>query len=238
MDRAERQVNWLVFAREYVAMKWPKIAPNSRRNTARALTNATLALVTGDRGRPADADLRKALTAWAFNLRTSSTDTPPDHIARALTWLERNTRDVGDLEKPAVARAVLDALTVTNTGAVAAAATVQRQRGVVVNLAEYAVERRLLAQNPITSLSWKAPRTVQSVDRRVVVNPDQARALLDAVAAAKPSGDRLVAFFGAMYYAALRPGEAAMLRNSNISLPADGWGELLLESSTPEAGAS
>jgi hypothetical protein len=50
MERAERQVNWLVFAREYVAMKWPHLAPNSRRNTARALTNATLALIVGTRG--------------------------------------------------------------------------------------------------------------------------------------------------------------------------------------------
>ena len=47
-----------------------------------------------------------------------------------------------------------------------------------------------------------------------------------------------MAFFGAMYYAALRPGEAATLRKSNLALPAEGWGELLLESSTPEAGAS
>ncbi len=56
--------------------------------------------------------------------------------------------------------------------------------------------------------------------------------------AEKPSGDRLVAFFGAMYYAALRPGEAATLRKANLALPAKGWGELVLESSTPEVGAS
>jgi len=92
--------------------------------------------------------------------------------------------------------------------------TVQRRRGVVVNAAEYAVERRLLTQNPITNHARKAPRTVQTVDRRVVVNAVQARALLNAVAAQKPSGDRLVAFFGAMYYAALRPGEASTLRKA------------------------
>jgi integrase len=54
----------------------------------------------------------------------------------------------------------------------------------------------------------------------------------------RPSGSLLVAFFGAMYYAALRPGEAVTLRRSNLVLPATGWGELLLEGSTPEAGAS
>lgn len=41
-----------------------------------------------------------------------------------------------------------------------------------------------------------------------------------------------------MYYAGLRPGEAATLRKANLALPAKGWGELVLESSTPEAGAS
>jgi integrase len=238
MERAARKVNWLVFARQYVAMKWPALAPNSRRNTARALTNATLAMVSGTRGRPDDAELRKALTAWAFNLRTSGSATPPPAVTHALTWLERNTRDVADLDTPAVARALLDALAVTADGGTAAPATVQRQRGVVVNLVEYAVERRILTTNPITSLAWKAPRIVQAVDRRVVVNPVQARTLLEAVATVRPSGSRLVAFFAAMYYAALRPGEASTLRKVNLVLPAAGWGELLLESSTPEAGAS
>jgi integrase len=107
-----------------------------------------------------------------------------------------------------------------------------------VNVGEYAVERDLLARNPVTALAWKAPRTVKSVDKRVVVNPTQARALLDAVGRQKPSGAQLVAFFGALYFAGLRPAEAATLRKSNLSLPADGWGELMLEASTPAAGAS
>jgi integrase len=108
----------------------------------------------------------------------------------------------------------------------------------LVNAAEYAVERRLLSRNPITNLAWKAPRTVQTVDRRVVVNSAQAVALLDAVAIEKPSGARLIAFFGVMYYAALRPGEASTLRKTNLALPTHGWGELVLEASTPAAGAA
>ena len=39
-----------------------------------------------------------------------------------------------------------------------------------------------------------------------------------------------------MYYAALRPAEALMLRKVNLALPVEGWGELLLESSSPVAG--
>lgn len=80
----------------------------------------------------------------------------------------------------------------------------------MVNLAGYAVERRILMTNPITGLAWKSPHIVQAVDRQVVVDPTQAR----------------------------RPGEASTLRKANLALPASGWGELLSESSTPEAGAS
>ncbi len=214
MARAEREVTWLAFAQQYAVVKWPRLAPNSRRNTARALTAATLALITTDRGRPDDEQLRHALPGWAFDVGKRKGRTPSDETRRALAWSERNTRPISDLGKPTVARAVLDAVALTISGKAAAPSTVQRMRGVVVNAAEYAVERRLLNRNPITSLAWKVPRTVQTIDRRVVINPDQARELLDAVAVQKPSGARLVAFFGAMYYSALRPAEAATLRKS------------------------
>ena len=131
MDRAERQINWLAFAQEYAAMKWPQLAPNSRRNTARTLTNATLAVITGDRGRPEDDELRTALARWAFTVR-SDADVPPDDVANALAWIERNTRDVGELARPAVTRTVLDRLELTKDGRPAAPSTVQRQRGVLV----------------------------------------------------------------------------------------------------------
>ncbi|MGH3627683.1 MAG: tyrosine-type recombinase/integrase, partial [Sciscionella sp.] len=38
------------------------------------------------------------------------------------------------------------------------------------------------------------------------------------------------------YYGALRPEEAANIRKHNLSLPADGWGEMYLEKATPEIG--
>jgi integrase len=241
MQWEQRKVRWLDFATRYVDMKWPHLAPNSRRNTARALTNATFALIVSDRGRPTDAEIRKALTSWAFNggARRKAGGTPPAALAPALRWLDGNTRDMADLAEPAVSRATLNSLTKRLDGAAAAAGTVQRQRGVLVNLAEYAIEERIFETNPLTSLAWKVPKTVKSVDKRVVVNPDQGRALLRAVSAESPSGARLVAFFGAMYFAALRPAEAATLRRSNLILPAEGgWGELLIEFSTPTAGAS
>jgi integrase len=83
------------------------------------------------------------------------------------------------------------------------------------------------------------------VDRRSVVNPRQARALLEAVRGQQPSGPRLVAFFAAMYYAGLRPEESISLRVDDVVLPLrqqrnaqdDAWGELHLRSATPDAGS-
>jgi integrase len=46
-----------------------------------------------------------------------------------------------------------------------------------------------------------------------------------------------VAFFGLLYYAALRPEEAVNIRETNLILPASGWGDLLLEEATPDAGS-
>ena len=237
VHREQQKVRWLTFATEYVDMKWAHLAPNSRRNTARALTNATLAMIVSDRGRPDDADLKRALAAWTFNGRARRAVTQPAELAKALQWLDGNTRYVGELAEPSVTRGMLDAISRLSNGEAGAAGTVQRQRGVLVNLAEYAIERKLLTANPITSLAWKAPKSAKGVDKRIVVNPGQARQLLAAVADQKPSGARLVAFFGAMYYAALRPAEATTLRRSNLILPDEGWGELLIEFSTPTAGA-
>jgi integrase len=162
----------------------------------------------------------------------------PAEIRQALDWLSRNTRPVSDLAEAGITRRVMDALTKTSDGKSAAAGTIQRKRGVIVNALGQAVERNLLLTNPAASLSWTAPRTIKTVDKRVVVNPTQARALLEAVGDQGPSGAALVAFFAVMYYSALRPGEALNLRKTNLLLPDDGWGELLFDQSCPTVGTA
>jgi site-specific recombinase XerD len=84
---------------------------------------------------------------------------------------------------------------------------------------DYAIELGLLDANPIRTLKWTTPKVSSQVDRRSVVNPSQARALLEAVPVQHPSGPRLVAFFAVMYYAGLRPEEAINLRAEDVALP-------------------
>lgn len=77
----------------------------------------------------------------------------------------------------------------------------------------------------------------RALNPRVVINHGQARALLAAVRQLG-SGPRLVAFFGVMYYSALRPGEAVELRKEALSIPERGRGELYLSTSAPSTGRS
>jgi integrase len=102
---------------------------------------------------------------------------------------------------------------------------------------QYAVETGVLPANPLKAVKWTRPRTLKTVDPRTVVNSTQARRLLAAIGQQGERGKRMVAFFGCMYYAALRPEEAVELRPENFaSLPDDGWGELILTNSEPRSG--
>ena len=86
-------------------------------------------------------------------------------------------------------------------------------------------------------VKWKPPKVAEVVDRRVVVNPRQARELLTAVTyIGRPwRGRHLRAFFACMYFAALRPGEVKALRRDGCFLPASGWGRLILSRSRPQS---
>jgi integrase len=74
------------------------------------------------------------------------------------------------------------------------------------------------------------------VDRRVVVSPAQAAALLTAAGQLGQRGEHLKTFFAALYYAALRPSEAVMLRQADLHLPKSGWGRIVLSASASRAG--
>ena len=199
--------------------------------------------------KPDDKTMRAALRQWGFNTKRRA-DCPED-TAVILTWLSRNTKPVSALTDPAVMRAVLDAAVTQLNGQPAAPWTARTNRAILANALEYAVEMRVLSGNPIKAIKWEPPKTTQEVDRRSVVNPGQARRLLDAARGQLPSGPRLVAFFAVIYYAALRPEEAVNLCQDNITLPplvrnalmgeweepADSWGELRFCSAAPEVGA-
>ncbi|GAA1026761.1 tyrosine-type recombinase/integrase [Virgisporangium ochraceum] len=234
--RTTRDVPWYTFACEFVDMKWPDVAATTRRTHAEALMTVTTAMFSNVRGKPDDKLIRSALCRWGFNTNRRNDPNMPDDVAAALRWVEKHTRPVSALSKPDILRAVLAGLTRRLDGAQAAPSVLSRKRKIFNTAIEYAVERELLSKNPVPALKWKPPKPVLAVDRRSVANPLQVRSVLNAVRDQQRSGPRLVAFFGCLYFAALRPEEAVALKKHNLSLPERGWGELHLETAEPHAG--
>ncbi len=68
-----------------------------------------------------------------------------------------------------------------------------------------------------------------------MASPAQVSALLDVIARNQPE---LTAFFGCLYYAALRPEEAVALRLADCALPSSGWGVLRLAAAAPRTAAA
>lgn len=231
----ESTTSWYDHACAYVDMKWPHAAGKSRQGIAESLATVTPALLSANKSRPNAEVLRAVLYGWSFNANRRAAGPPEDQHKRAQRWVAANTIPVRDLADPAVLRPALDALALRMDGKPAAASTVHRKRAIFYNALEYAVELGHLSSNPIASIKWKAPKVTEAVNPRVVINHAQARALLEAVGE-QQAGRRLVALFATMYYAALRPSEAVDLHKDALSIPAKGWGELYLSSSSPSAG--
>jgi integrase len=236
--RDSPEVTWYEFAREYVDMKWPAISGHYRKGIAQALIAVTPVMLQVEMDSDTALAVRSALLNWAFNTRRRDSPQQPANVTERLAWVARNSMPLDHMSRPEVIRAALDAVASKLDGTRAAGRTTHRKRVVLSNALSYAVERGLLPTNPIQSIKWRAPKSTHVVDGRVVVNPDQARQLLDAVRVTPRSGARLVAFFACLYYSALRPEEAVNLRRRNLDLPDAGPGWLILEGAAPETGAA
>lgn len=240
-------------ATDYVLMKWPKHAAKHRASIAEALAVAVPVLVDGRRGAPSGAVLRRALYLWAFRaVRTENgelvprpkAEEPPGDIAAALDWLSKHSLKVSDLSEPTRFRPALDAVGLLLNGKRAAENTERRKRMVLSNFMRYVVqERGLLDTNPMQRLDIAAPEVDDEIDFRYVPGPRLARQLIAAVRQQGARGEFLSGFFGCLYYAAMRPAEAAALCERDVRLPPDTaesaevWGELILAESRPEVAS-
>lgn len=234
MRAKQLERSWLQHAMAYVDVKWPAASARHRKGIAEALTDITLAAMRVDDRSQDQTQLRAALYRWAFNARARQTPVP-DELEVAMAFLERNSPPLDDLSAAGRLRAVLDRLALRQDGTPAAASTVARKRATLNNVLEYAVELELFASNPLKKVKWKAPKATEVVDRRVVVNPTKARALLCAVWHQDPS---IAAFFACMYYAGPRPAEVRALRVHDCVLPESGWGQILLVASHQTSGSA
>ena len=160
---------------------------------------------------------------------------PGSPAAQILDWAQQASLPVGCLSEPAVLRTALEALTLRLDGSRAAANTIIRKRVVLHGALGYAAEAGLLPDNPLDTIAWHVPQSSAVLDPAVVASPEQVSALLDAVFR---THQELTAFFGCLYYAALRPEEAVALHLAECHLPDYGWGMLRLASAAPRTAAA
>ncbi|WP_328736283.1 tyrosine-type recombinase/integrase [Streptomyces bobili] len=233
-------MSWYTFAVGYVDARWPELGGNSRKNTAKTLTAVTIALLRAQPTQFAPVAVRTALREWAFNA-TRRADAPRDVVA-ILRWVERNSLPVSAWEEPERVDEVLRAVDARLDGKQAAAWSRKRHRRILNVVMKHAIRRRVLRTNPLPKgkESTAVTKTTNAVDKRSLMNADQAAALLDWIRRRPRGGQRLHAFFATLYYCALRPEEAVAMRVQDVTLPGSGagdqWCELLIHTATPEVG--
>jgi integrase len=234
---AKQQITWYAHAVEFAEKRWKQGAAKTRAGRAEGLATVTPALVVDTKGAPPAAVLRRALSCWAFNFSEHRMEPPPS-IAAALEWIAQKSLPISALEDdPDTVLAALDAIALKLNGDKAAANTITRKRTAFNGALEYAVRRKRLPSNPLKFADWTPPGNDDEIDFQFVPNPQQAAALIEGAAKQGQRGRHLTAFFGCMYYAAMRPGEVTRLRRKDCTLPDEGWGELLLAGSSPRIGS-
>jgi len=201
---------------------------------AEALATVTPLLTKTTSRRPPARMLRATLYGYAFSPPRRSR-APEPATASALAWLERNSLPVSCLSDPQVIRAALDGLCVRLDDSPAAANTITRKRAVLHNALGYAVELGLLPANPVGKVQWRVPKAAAAVSPQAVASPAQVQAILAQAALMRAD---LVAFFACLYYGALRPEEAVALRQSHLTLPSHGRGEMILTGACPRTAAA
>lgn len=235
---------WYEHAMAYVDKRWAESASKQRASVADALATVTPVLVRSRVGMPSAKLVRRALYSWSFNTNLRRAGPPPASLVAAIEWVAANALRVDELANTDLMERALTALATKLDGSRAAPNTYRRKRPIFYAALRFAVRRGLLATHPLTdeNIEFKPGRSVAAVDPRTVPNPRQARALLAAVEQVTPSGPALVAFFGCIYYCAMRPGEVVHLRTDDFELPdpdeQDAWGTVYADKSAPSSGSA
>ncbi|MEU0406760.1 tyrosine-type recombinase/integrase [Streptomyces griseorubiginosus] len=231
-------MNWYDFAVQFADAQWHRTAGNSRKNTAKALMTATVALLRTPPVAFKGVDVRTALREFAFNTRRR--EEASAQVLMILKWVERNTMSMAAWEDPAKVDEVLHALGTKLDGTRAAASSVKRNRRILNVAMEYAVKHRILRTNPLPRGRGSVPKTSNAIDKRSLLNREQAGRLLGWVRHRPRGGRRLHAFFATMYYAGARPEELVAMDVADVRLPEkeaeDQWCELLFHTAQPEVG--
>ncbi|MFJ6617426.1 tyrosine-type recombinase/integrase [Kitasatospora sp. NPDC091335] len=236
LTQQQKQESWFEHAKKYAKVTWPGSSAKERAARADGLATITPALVADHRGAPPAAELRTALSCWAFNVSDHQGEIP-EKFADALAWIARKSVPVSQLEDSDTLREALTAITLKLDGKRAADNTIKRKYSTLSGAIGYAIERKLLTANPLKSVKWTPPETDDEIDFRYVPAPRQARELIEAVRTLGLRGRHLATYYGCTNWAAMRPAEVAHLRLADCTLPKTGWGLIVAPGSSPRVGS-
>ncbi|WP_369377094.1 tyrosine-type recombinase/integrase [Streptomyces sp. cg36] len=239
LRKQKQAVTWYDHSVAFIDARWDSTPAKSRPGFADALATITPVLVKSVAGRPDHRVLRRALYSWSYNKKAREQE-PRQEWREALDWMKKQSISVSNLEDPLVLRKALRALSTKLDGKPAAARTARRKRVCFNQAMAFAAESKYFTTmaNPLDSVSWTPPRTSEEVDPECVANPRQVTQLLAAVREQGKRGESLEAFFGCMYYAAMRPSEVVNLRVQQCHLPTTGWGTLTLRRGMVRVGTA
>ncbi|MFT2018138.1 tyrosine-type recombinase/integrase [Streptomyces sp. 796.1] len=229
---------WWQFAREFMRRRWRTAAAKTREGFADSLASAALGMMNDKPDAP-DLRLVRQAVRWAV-VPAHENEEPPPKLTKACAWLAENSLPLSALRESSIAEDVHYRLAYKLDGKLAAKDTYKRRRRNFNAAIVYAIQKGYLAENPIAELERPSTAASGPIDPRVLMNPIQGREFLVAVSyvgsVKRNRGRRLVAFFGCILYAAMRPAEVVGLRESDCYLPESGWGVLTLRETRPVSG--
>ncbi|MEU0646166.1 tyrosine-type recombinase/integrase [Streptomyces umbrinus] len=229
---------WWEFSREFMKRRWRTAAAKTREGFADSLASAALGMMGEGPDTPELPAVRRAVR-WAVVPAHENEEPPPD-LAKVCTWLAENSLALSALSESVVAEDVHYRLAYRLDGKLAAKDTYKRRRRGFNSAMAYAIQKGYLDENPVAGLARPATAASGPIDPRVLMNATQGREFLTAVSYVgsvhRNRGRRLVAFFGCILYAAMRPAEVVALRLTDCHLPETGWGVLTLRETRPVSG--
>jgi integrase len=235
---AKLDPTWWGFSREFMKRRWRTAAAKTREGFADSLASAALGMMA-DRPDAPDLRLVRRAVRWAVVPAHANEEPPPD-LEKVCMWLAENSLPLSALKASGTAEDVHYRLAYKLDGKLAAKDTYKRRRRGFNAAMAYAIQKGYLDENPIAGMERTATAATGSIDPRVLMNAVQGREFLTAVSYVgsvhRNRGRRLVAFFGCILYAAMRPAEAVGLRLADCHLPEKGWGVLTLRETRPVSG--
>ncbi|MFF9035022.1 tyrosine-type recombinase/integrase [Streptomyces sp. NPDC014892] len=236
--KVELDPTWWEFSREFMKRRWRTAAAKTREGFADSLAAAALGMMADKPDAPDLREVRRAVR-WTV-VPAHDTEEPPPALEKVCEWLAENSLPLSALRTLSVAEDVHYRLAYKLDGKMAAKDTYKRRRRNINAAMTYAIQKGYLDENPIAELERTATAATGPIDPRVLMNAAQGREFLTAVSyigsVHRNRGRRLVAFFGCILYAAMRPAEVVGLRLADCDLPETGWGVLTLRETRPVSG--